>query len=104
MVESSGTSRRHFLQLGGAAGAGLALAGAQPFAAYAEPARPSDVELVDESAASTLWYHSPADESLIIQQGLPIGNGRRGALTGCDPADDFLYVTDNSFWTGGRND
>jgi len=97
-------SRRDFLQLTGAAGAGLALAGTRPFAAHGAPNRPSDVRLVPPDEATTLWYRTPATEARIIEQALPIGNGRLGALVGGDPADDFLYLTDGSLWTGTRND
>ncbi|MFF2995079.1 glycoside hydrolase N-terminal domain-containing protein [Streptomyces sp. NPDC057950] len=99
------SSRRDFLRLTGAAGGGLAVfGGLPPFAAHAAPERPDRVTLVPEAEATTLWYRTPAAESRIIQEALPLGNGRLGALVGCDPADDFLYLTDGSFWTGGRND
>ena len=98
------SSRRDFLRLTGAAGAGLALAGTRPFAAHSAPNRPSDVQLVPADEATTLWYRTPATEARIIEQALPVGNGRLGALVGGDPADDFLYLTDGSFWTGTRND
>lgn len=101
---TTGPTRRDFLRLTGAAGAGLAVTGVRPFAAHAEPARPSGVSLVSESKATTLWYRTPTNEDKIIEQGLPVGNGRLGALVGCDPADDFVYLTDASFWTGGAND
>ena len=98
-------SRRDFLRLTGAAGAGFALASTvRPFAAHAAPARPSGVDLVPEGDATTLWYRTPAAEARIIQEGLPVGNGRLGVLVGGDPSDDFLYLTDGSFWTGGKND
>ena len=97
-------SRRDFLQLTGAVGAGLALAGTRPFAAHAAPSRPSEVRLVPADEATTLWYRTPATEARIIEQALPVGNGRLGALVGGDPADDFLYLTDGSFWSGTRND
>ncbi|MFD3525012.1 glycoside hydrolase N-terminal domain-containing protein [Streptomyces sp. NPDC058653] len=99
------SSRRDFLRLTGAAGGGLALSGGlYPFTAHAAPVRPSSVDLVPEGRATTLWYRTPAVEANIIQEALPIGNGRLGALVGCDPVDDFVYLTDGSFWTGGRND
>ncbi|MEU5564842.1 glycosyl hydrolase family 95 catalytic domain-containing protein [Micromonospora musae] len=101
MLESS---RRNFLRLTGAAGAGLALAGVRPFAAHAAPARPAEAALVPEAEATTLWYRTPAREDQIIREGLPIGNGRLGALAGGGPAEDVVYLTDGSFWTGGRND
>ncbi|MDH6612869.1 alpha-L-fucosidase 2 [Streptomyces sp. SAI-208] len=99
------SSRRDFLRISGAAGGGLALAGGLPaFTAHAAPDRPTDVDLVPEDRATTLWYRTPADEARIIQEALPVGNGRLGALVGCDPADDFVYLTDGAFWSGGRND
>jgi alpha-L-fucosidase 2 len=101
---STPPSRRTFLKLGGAVGAGFALTGLQPFAAHAEVSRPSGNTLVPDGQATTLWYPAPADETRIIEQGLPIGNGRLGALVGGDPAADFLYITDASLWTGDAND
>ncbi|MFF1968459.1 glycoside hydrolase N-terminal domain-containing protein [Streptomyces sp. NPDC058232] len=99
------SSRRNFLRLAGAAGGGLAFAGGlYPFTAHADPIRPSSVDMVPEGKATTIWYRTPAVEANIIQEALPVGNGRLGALIGCDPADDFVYLTDGSFWTGGRND
>src|SRR5438105_428467 len=97
-------SRRTFLKLGGAVGAGVALGGLNPFTAHADVVRPAGAELVPEEWATTLWYPAPASEDKIIQQGLPIGNGRIGALVGGDPAADFLYLADASLWTGGPND
>jgi alpha-L-fucosidase 2 len=101
---SPSPSRRNFLKLGGAVGAGLALSGLRPFAAHAEVIRPLAVDLVPNDRAMTLWYPAPAEEARIIEQGLPIGNGRLGALVGGDPAADFLYVTDASLWNGNLND
>ncbi|WP_328676933.1 glycosyl hydrolase family 95 catalytic domain-containing protein [Streptomyces sp. NBC_00343] len=99
------SSRRDFLRLTGVAGGGLAaFGGLPPFVAHADPERPAHANIVPDSEATTLWYRKPADESRVIQEALPVGNGRMGALVGCDPADDFLYITDGSFWTGGRND
>lgn len=99
------SSRRDFLRLTGAAGAGLAVASNfRPFAAHAAPVRPSGVDLVPPDEATTLWYRTPAAEARVVQEGLPVGNGRLGALVGCDPSDDFLYLTDGSFWTGHKND
>lgn len=97
-------SRRAFLKLGGAVGAGIALSGVRPFVASADVVRPAVADLVPGSRATTLWYPSPAAEDKIIEQGLPIGNGRIGALVGGDPAADFLYLADASLWTGGAND
>jgi alpha-L-fucosidase 2 len=96
-------SRRTFLKLGGAIGAGVAW-GSRPFVANADVVRPAGPDLVPEARATTLWHPTPAAEDKIIEQGLPIGNGRIGALVGGDPAADFLYLADASLWTGGAND
>lgn len=40
----------------------------------------------------------------MIEQGLPIGNGRLGALASNDPGRELLLVTDATMWTGGLND
>ncbi|MFI5606571.1 glycosyl hydrolase family 95 catalytic domain-containing protein [Amycolatopsis sp. NPDC051903] len=101
---SSPPSRRTFLKLGGAVGAGFALSGFRPFTAQAAPARPAVADLVADTAATTLWYPAPAAEDHVIEQALPIGNGRIGGLVGGDPAADYLYFTDSSLWTGGIND
>ncbi|WP_369374093.1 glycoside hydrolase N-terminal domain-containing protein [Promicromonospora sp. Populi] len=102
------SSRRDFLRLTGVAGAGLALGGGRPFAAHAAPARPVASPAIPAvpagPAATTLWYPDPAVESRIIEEGLPIGNGRLGGLVTGDPGDDALYLTDGSFWSGGLND
>jgi alpha-L-fucosidase 2 len=100
-------SRRSFLGLAGAAGAGslAALAGLPTFsAAAAEPDRPAADTGVPEDAALRLWYPAPADPAVMVQQGLPVGNGRLGALCGGDPAAEALYVTDGTLWTGTVND
>ncbi len=101
---SNPPSRRTFFKLGGAVGAGLAFSGVPAFAASAEVLRPAEADLVPDVRATTLWYSAPATEGKIIEQGLPIGNGRIGALVGGDAAADFLYVADASLWTGGAND
>lgn len=40
----------------------------------------------------------------MIEQGLPVGNGRLGALSSNDPSDELLMITDATLWTGGLND
>lgn len=97
-------SRRHVLKLAGVVGAGLALSGVRPFTAHADVVRPAQADVVHGDRATTLWYPAPADEARIIEQGLPLGNGRLGALVGGNPADDFCYVTDATLWTGDAND
>lgn len=104
----TGVSRRNVLRWGGTAGLVAAMAGLRPFTAAADPAssteeRPGGVRVIGTSTAETMWYPTPAAEDLIVQQGLPVGNGRLGALVAGDPEHDFLYVTDASMWLGDRN-
>ncbi|SEG76902.1 alpha-L-fucosidase 2 [Actinacidiphila yanglinensis] len=100
-------SRRSFLALAGAGTAGslAAFAGLPAFtAAAAEPDRPAADPRTDQAAAVRLWYTAPASADAMIQQGLPVGNGRIGALVSGDPAAEALYVTDSTLWTGTLND
>ncbi|WP_326695144.1 glycoside hydrolase family 95 protein [Streptomyces sp. NBC_01267] len=104
-------SRRSVLGVaGGTLAAGFALGGLRPFTAAAATPRHHaghaghGAHLVAEAAATVLRYPAPAAENVIIQQGLPIGNGRIGALLTGDPANDVLYLTDATLWTGGLND
>ncbi|MFE4663759.1 glycoside hydrolase N-terminal domain-containing protein [Streptomyces sp. NPDC056716] len=105
-TDSTPPSRRNFLALTGAGAAGTlaVLAGIPPFrAAAAEPVRPVTDPSVPTAEAVRIWYTAPASRQLMLQQGLPIGNGRLGALVTGDPAGETLYITDASMWTGGRN-
>lgn len=92
-------SRRGFLALAAATGA---LAATPAFTATAAPRRPAEAPAAD--ARHQLWWRAPADEHSLIRQGLPVGNGRLGALAGNDPGRELLLVTDATLWTGGRND
>ncbi|MGY5056218.1 glycosyl hydrolase family 95 catalytic domain-containing protein [Streptomyces sp. 900105755] len=91
-------SRRSFLTLAAATGA---LAGLPAFTASAAPVR-STAPL--PAARHRLWWQAPADDSSMITQGLPVGNGRLGALAGNDSGRELLLVTDATLWTGGLND
>ncbi|MFD9704573.1 glycoside hydrolase N-terminal domain-containing protein [Lentzea sp. NPDC059081] len=94
------TTRRSFLKATGALGLGALVL--PTFTAHATPARPTTSTL--NPSPTTLWYPAPADEAKIIEQGLPIGNGRLGALVGGGVDRDFLYLTDVTLWTGDLND
>ena len=59
--------------------------------------------LIPDDRATALTYPAPAVEAQIMQQGLPVGNGRLGAMTTGDPADEAFYLTDASLWTGNAN-
>ncbi|MEU6773621.1 glycoside hydrolase N-terminal domain-containing protein [Streptomyces sp. NPDC046759] len=93
------TSRRGFLALAAATGALTAL---PAFTATAAPQRPTEAPAPDPR--DQLWWQAPADEHSMIRQGLPVGNGRLGALSSNDPGRELLLVTDATMWTGGRND
>ena len=115
MTQRRVTSRRTVLR--GAVGAGtVAAAGAipalsprtAPTAAAATrsaqtPADPASVTLIPPQQAVTMWYATPAVETALMQQCLPVGNGLLGALTTGDPADDAVNLTDGSFWQGTAN-
>ncbi|WP_434443490.1 glycosyl hydrolase family 95 catalytic domain-containing protein [Lentzea sp. E54] len=94
------TTRRAFLKATGAVGLGAMVL--PTFSAHAAPRRPAGNPL--HPTPTTLWYPAPADEAKIIEQGLPIGNGRLGALAGGGVEKDFLYLTDVTLWTGEIND
>ena len=99
-------SRRGFLTLAAAAGAAGALGGLPAFTASAEPARPtlSPMAAAADAAKNQLWWQAPGSPGSMIEQGLPVGNGRLGALVSNDPASEFLTITDATLWTGGLND
>ncbi|MFG3028467.1 glycoside hydrolase N-terminal domain-containing protein [Streptomyces sp. NPDC048253] len=81
-----------------------ALAGLPAFTASAAPRRPLDAPQPTEDSRHLLWWQAPADEHSMIEQGLPVGNGRLGALAGNDPGRELLLITDATLWTGGLND
>ncbi|MEY9988835.1 alpha-L-fucosidase 2 [Streptomyces sp. V4I8] len=93
--------RRGLLALAAASGALTTL---PAFTASAAPQRPADSPAVPGSPRHQLWWQAPADEHSMIEQGLPVGNGRLGALAGNDPGRELLLITDATMWTGGRND
>ena len=51
----------------------------------------------------TLWYRQPAADSKPMDEALPIGNGRMGALVFGSPERERINVNENSLWTGGEN-
>jgi alpha-L-fucosidase 2 len=99
-------TRRGFLTLAAAAGAVTALGIRPAFAASPAPQRLTQSPLLSPAQASKnqLWWQAPASPGSMITQGLPVGNGRLGALASNDPASEYLTITDDTLWTGGRND
>jgi len=101
-ARSTLTDRRRFLKMTGAMAAMLPWIGLPRFAEGRPVQRP--VGAMPASASKhLLWYDTPAPESNVLREGLPIGNGRLGALVGGDPASSFLYLTDASMWLGSRD-
>ncbi|MFJ5263128.1 glycosyl hydrolase family 95 catalytic domain-containing protein [Streptomyces sp. NPDC088387] len=97
-------SRRTVLSLAGTAGLTAALATLPAYTASAAPARPTEDAVLSSGAAKQqLWWQAPGDEGSLIEQGLPIGNGRLGALASNDPGRELLMITDVTMWTGGLN-
>ncbi|MDX2551062.1 MULTISPECIES: glycosyl hydrolase family 95 catalytic domain-containing protein [Streptomyces] len=98
-------TRRGLLSLAAVGGAVAALGGLPAFTASAAPARPAGSPMLadGEGAATELRWRAPADDRSMITQGLPVGNGRLGALVGNDPGRERLFLTDATLWTGGRN-
>ena len=51
----------------------------------------------------SLWYRQPAADHRPMDEALPIGNGRLGALVFGAPVRERLSVNESSLWTGGEN-
>ncbi len=55
------------------------------------------------AADLTLWYQQPASDKKPMDEALPIGNGRMGALIFGQPDRERICVNEDSLWTGGEN-
>ncbi|MFE2490244.1 glycoside hydrolase N-terminal domain-containing protein [Streptomyces mirabilis] len=99
-------NRRGFLALAAAAGTATALGGLPAFTASAAPLRPTASPMLSaaDAAKNQLWWAAPGSAKSMIEQGLPVGNGRLGVLASNDPAGELLMITDATLWTGGLND
>ena len=51
----------------------------------------------------TLWYQQPAADKKPMDEALPLGNGRLGALVFGAPERERISVNESSLWTGGEN-
>ncbi|WP_240151338.1 glycosyl hydrolase family 95 catalytic domain-containing protein [Luteibacter jiangsuensis] len=96
------TDRRRFLHLTGAFVTALPWLALPRFLEGKPVPRPAS-PMPTGPARHTLWYGGAARESNLLREGLPVGNGRIGALVGGDPAATCLYVTDASMWLGKRD-
>lgn len=99
-------SRRDFLALAATAGAAAAFGARPAFAASTAPRRPTVSPLLSaaDAARHELRWQAPGSANSMITQGLPVGNGRLGALASNDPASELLMISDATLWTGGLND
>ncbi|TXE06926.1 glycosyl hydrolase family 95 catalytic domain-containing protein [Algoriphagus aquimarinus] len=52
-------------------------------------------------SSSILWYNQPAAE---WEEGLPVGNGRLGAMVMGIPGQEHLQLNEDSLWPGGYDD
>lgn len=100
---SDSMDRRRFLKMTGAMAAVLPWLALPRFAESKPVQRALGPGPLPAAARHLLWYDTPAPESNVLREGLPIGNGRLGALVGGDPASSFLYLTDASMWLGKRD-
>ena len=99
-----GATRRDVLRFGaaGAAGAVLAAGGFRSSPPHPRPPHPARrARPRPRRPGHEALVHPPGAETRIMQQGLPVGNGRLGALVTGDPSRDALYLTDATLWTGG---
>ncbi len=97
-----GLDRRRLLQAAGLGGfAALAL---PAFQAHGAVVRPEEARIVSDLDAQRLWYRAPASEEKMIEEGLPIGNGRLGGLVGGGPDNTAFFLTDASIWSGDTSD
>ena len=55
------------------------------------------------AADLTLWYQQPAADKKPMNEALPVGNGRMGALIFGSPERERISVNESSLWTGGEN-
>jgi alpha-L-fucosidase 2 len=97
-------SRRTVMSLAAKAGLTAALGGLPAFTASAAPRRPIASPPLTGASHDQLWWQAPGDAHSMIEQGLPVGNGRLGALASNDPGSELLFLTDATMWTGGIND
>jgi alpha-L-fucosidase 2 len=51
----------------------------------------------------SLWYQQPAADAKPMNEALPIGNGRLGALVFGSPQRERLSFNEDSLWTGDEN-
>jgi alpha-L-fucosidase 2 len=63
----------------------------------------ADAQNAPPAQALTLWYQQPAADDKPMNEALPIGNGRLGALVFGSPQRERLSLNEDSLWTGNDN-
>ncbi|WLQ46099.1 glycoside hydrolase N-terminal domain-containing protein [Streptomyces poriferorum] len=102
--DDPGMSRRGVLRAAASMTALVALSSLPEFTGGAVAvARPDALSLVPEGEAVTLRYSLPGAGNRMTEEGLPIGNGRLGALVTGDPSSDMMVLADATLWTGHAN-
>ncbi|MEV0916926.1 glycoside hydrolase N-terminal domain-containing protein [Streptomyces sp. NPDC049967] len=102
--DEGGMSRRGLLRAAASMTALVVLSSLPEFTSGAAAvSRPDALSLVPEEEALTLRYSRPGAENRMTQEGLPIGNGRLGALVAGDPSRDTMVLADATLWTGHAN-
>jgi alpha-L-fucosidase 2 len=94
-------NRRRILQVAGLMGLAAAVPVFEPHAAVA---RAAEATILPDSQALKMWYRTPASETKMIEEGLPVGNGRLGAMVGGGPDNQAFFIADASMWSGDVND
>ena len=102
--EGAGIGRRGFLAGGVSAAllAGIAAAQETP-----EADDGADVEILTQKRIGNpifegrLWYNRPAQSAL--EESLPIGNGRLGAMVFGDPENTRILLNEITMWSGNNN-
>lgn len=67
-------------------------------AAMLTPPAPAFAQPSPAAADTVLWYPAPGYE--VITEGLPLGNGRLGALILGDPAAERIALNEDTLWSG----
>lgn len=70
-------------------------------AAAALFATAASIAVASATSPLTLWYTRPA--KVVMNEGLPIGNGRLGAIVMGAPEQERLVLNEDSLWTGDEN-
>jgi alpha-L-fucosidase 2 len=71
--------------------------------AVAKAVAAEEAGIAGPAGGAVLWYAQPAADAKPMNEALPIGNGRMGALIFGQPERERLSLNEDSLWTGGEN-